>query len=127
MADENIVVFPRGYKGRPPQTLDEIRDAADDVALFHVDELLGPLISILLETIECAGFDIHPGEEFCVKDMAFVVTTLRSLLLKSRGISHPFQRIAEETFESLGGGDVIIKTTGESVVPEDDREIGELD
>ncbi len=118
MTDENIIVFPRGYRSRPPGTIEEIRHAVDEIALFHVDEALGPLMGMIFEVLQRSGFEFDDQQEETEKDAAMLLTSLRSLMCKIRGITHPFQRISDETFESMGNGNLVFRGTDKSPIPE---------
>jgi hypothetical protein len=118
MTDENLIVFPRGYRERPPGTLQEIREAVDELALFHVEESLGPMMGMIFEALLRAGFDFTDRHEETQKDVAMVLTALKSLMCKVRYIKHPFQKTAEETFDDLGDGNLVFRGTDKSPIPE---------
>jgi hypothetical protein len=112
----NVLQFPRGYQGGVPQSVEEVHEAVANIAVFHVDETIQPIMGILTETIAAAGFDVEGNQEDCVKDVALVFTALKSMLLKMRGVYHPFQDVCEETFNNEDGV-VTFKVGGEPVIP----------
>lgn len=120
MADEeeiyNIYLFPRERQSKVPMTVEEVQEAVTNIAVYHVDETIGPIMGILTETIEAAGFDVVGNEEHCIKDVALLFTSLRSMLLKMRGVSHSFQDLAEEQFDEDDG--VVTLKNGDPVVPQ---------
>lgn len=118
MTDENIIVFPRGYRGTPPGTIEEVRAAVDEIALFHVDEALGPLMGMIFEVLQRSGFDFSERQDEMQKDAAMVLTCLKSLMCKVRHIKHPFQQITEETFDDMGDGNLVFRGTDKSPIPE---------
>jgi hypothetical protein len=58
----------------------------------------------LFSYLETGGFEFDVEEDEAlddpnIKDAAFIVEAIRSLLCKHHGIDHPFQQISERIFE----------------------------
>ena len=63
------------------------------------------VIPILFSYLESGGFEFDVEEEEAlddpnIKDAAFIVEAIRSLLCKHHGMEHPFQQISEHIFEA---------------------------
>ena len=95
----NVVCFPKKYQNlQSPQSIEEVEDNMEMVRQFHIQETIETIMPKFFDQLSLAGFE--PAEEDGdIKDGAFVIEALRSLLLKSYGINHPFQEISESIFE----------------------------
>ena len=101
---DNVIPFPKNNK--IPVDEDEVDDKIAQVKYHHINETLQIVIPIMFSYLETAGFefDVEDDEEDAVndpniKDAAFIVEAVRSLLCKHHGLEHPFQQISEHIFE----------------------------
>jgi hypothetical protein len=97
----NIIQFPNKNLNRENITLtvETIKSNLDDVKLFHINETISAIIPGLLQQMALAGFDVTDDEsEVSIKDGAFLVEAMKSMLCRHHNIKHPFQKIAEEIF-----------------------------
>jgi hypothetical protein len=53
---------------------------------------------MIFNHLDIAGFDVVDEENNDLKDGAFVVESLRSMMCKYHGLYHPFQQLAETVF-----------------------------
>jgi len=97
MSSNNVIVFPKVSKMTPPQTVEQISNNMELIRLVHVGETLNTIAPMLFEQLGIAGFDFSEDSDD-LKFGAFVVESIRSMLLRSYGIEHPFQEIADEVF-----------------------------
>ena len=103
---DNVIPFPKNNKQNNVPSIDEIVDRMNDVKNLHINETLETVIPMLFSYLETAGFafaDSEEGDEEItldpnLKDGAFVVEAVRSLLSKYYGLRHPFQQISENIF-----------------------------
>jgi len=108
MIANNVVVFPKQKKisdnlANHPTTFEEIEENMDLIRQVHIQETIETVIPLLFDQLSIAGF--QPAEEDGdVKEGALVIEAVRSLLLKSYGIDHPLQIIAEAVFTEDGDG-----------------------
>jgi hypothetical protein len=104
MPSNNIITFPKKKIETPfPQSLEEIEDNMEMIRTTHVQETIETIMPIFFDQLSIAGF--QPSEEDGdVKDGALVIEAVRSLLLKSYGVQHPFQIIAQNIFEEDQNG-----------------------
>jgi len=97
---DNVVQFP---KFNPRVTLNEtdIEDRVSSLKHHHINQTLDALMPLLFSQLDVAGFDFSVDDEEVdpyIKDGAFLVEAVRSLLCKYYGIFHPFNIIAEEVY-----------------------------
>jgi hypothetical protein len=101
---DNVVPFPKSNKQlNNPTSIDEIIEKLNDVKDLHINETLEVVIPMLFNYLETAGFgfgeiDEEDTQDPHLKDAAFVVEGVRSLLCKYYGLSHPFHQISENIF-----------------------------
>jgi len=100
----NVVNFPKKHQNlQSPQSIEEVEDNMELIRQFHIQETIETIMPKLFDQLSLAGFE--PAEEDGdIKDGAFVIEAVRSLLLKSYGIDHPFQEICENIFEDAEDG-----------------------
>lgn len=93
----NVVHFPK--TSIDPSRVDEveIEDRLELLKQYHIQETIEVVVPSLFNQLEIAGF-LSEDEMQDIKDGAFIVESIRSLLLKRYGLFHPFQKISEELF-----------------------------
>jgi hypothetical protein len=102
---DNVIPFPIKNKIPAPADLDEVGEKIAQVKNHHINETLQAVVPILFSYLESAGFDFDVDDEEDVindpniKDAAFVVESIRSILCKYHNMDHPFQQISEHIFE----------------------------
>lgn len=99
----NIVSFPKKHvAGKDIKNLEEIQYNLEMMHHYHIQETILNLAPIIFNTLDVAGFGLDEEGEKDIKDGAFVIEALRSLMCKYYGIYHPFQDIAENIFYPEG-------------------------
>lgn len=73
---------------------------------YHAQRVLDAATSELFCVLDVAGIDV---EESDGKDVALMMESVRSLILKKLGAAHPFQNLANSAFvpEKYEGEDVL--------------------
>lgn len=107
----NVIQFPKNsVSGKfTPVNQEQITDKMLDVKHTHINEALATVIPMVFSYLEIAGFefseevieDDSEHEYFVdnnVKDGAFLVESIRSMMCKYHGIDHPFQELADNIF-----------------------------
>jgi hypothetical protein len=111
MHSNNVVVFPKENKNiKKMISIDEINHNVEQMSLFHIQETIGTLVPIVFTQMEIAGFSPTDEQiEEDLKDGAFLVEALRSILCKHYGIYHPFQKLADGIFQDHPDEDGVLK------------------
>jgi hypothetical protein len=105
---DNVIPFPKNNNNpySAPVNLEEVDSKIYQLKHHHINETLATVIPMLFTYLESAGFDFADMDEDDeliddpnVKDGAFMVEAIRSLLCKHYNMDHPFQQISENVFE----------------------------
>jgi hypothetical protein len=84
----------------PEASFEEINRNVEMMKHYHIQEAIANLAPIIFNQLEIAGFDISDDEDQDnIKNGAFIVEALRSIMCKHYEIYHPFQKIAKNVFE----------------------------
>jgi len=95
----NVVVFPKkSTNAKDIQNLEEIQYNLEMMRHYHIQETILNMAPIIFNNLDIAGFGLDEELDGDVKDGAFIVEALRSLMCKYYGIYHPFQDVAEKIF-----------------------------
>ena len=98
----NIIQVPGIVAREIPKNEEEIFQRVDNIKHLHIQEVLSTMVPIIFNQMATAGFDFiddeETGEVNNVKDGAFLVEALRSIMLKHYEIEHPIQILAENLF-----------------------------
>lgn len=93
---DNIVVFPRVKHDIPPQTVEELKRKITlsrmEIADVLAEEMTKENIRIMIDN----GYHINH-----TKDIAFLMTTIKSILLRYDQIEYPIQTIIDEQLTFL--------------------------
>ena len=105
MFSNNVIVFPGSYSGpmKEDVSVEKIAQNIDTMKQFHIQETLTNVVPIVFTHLNISGFslgDDDPEDDKTLKDGALIVEAIRSFMCKYYGIYHPFQRLAENIFES---------------------------
>jgi hypothetical protein len=101
---DNVIPFPKN-NNKIPADFEEVDEKISQVKNHHINDTLQMVVPVLFSYLETAGFDFTVEDEDEVandpniKDAAFIVEAIRSLLCKHHGMDHPFQQISEHIFE----------------------------
>jgi hypothetical protein len=102
MDSNNVIQFPKKNNNinRDDVVIEEISRNVAMMKHYHIQETIANLAPIIFNNLEVAGFGISDDEDTeIVRDGAFIVESIRSILCKHYGIYHPFQQIADNIFE----------------------------
>lgn len=106
----NVVFFPKKHvSGKDIKNLEEIHYNLEMMHHYHIQETILNLAPIIFNNLDIAGFGLDEEVDQDIKDGAFVIEALRSLLCKYYGIYHPFQDIAENIFSPTGEQEGVYK------------------
>jgi hypothetical protein len=77
----------------------EIEKNMEMMKHYHIQETIATVAPIIFNQMDLAGFNLgEENEKSSIKDGAFIVEALRSMMCKYYDIYHPFQQIAESVF-----------------------------
>jgi hypothetical protein len=102
MNSNNVIQFPKknNNQNREEAVIEEITRNVEMMKHYHIQETISNLAPIIFNNLEVAGFNISDEESAEVlRDGAFIVEAIRSILCKHYNIYHPFQQIADNIFE----------------------------
>ena len=84
-----VIAFPKGKRGHPPQTLDEMAENMLHRKTDYINDIVDFYGTELLTRMNMDGFEID-DDDFA-KDFAFTLEGMRSCLYRTVGIDHPLQ------------------------------------
>jgi hypothetical protein len=113
MSGNNIITFPKKGSGsaKQPPSLEEIQNNVSMIKHVHIGETISVVVPMLFEQLSIAGFDfVDEGDD--LKYGAFIVESIRSMMMRSYDMPHPFQELADVVFtpdDSTGGLRIVEK------------------
>ena len=96
-SNNNVVRFPKKNIRIVPPAVDEAAREATQRA--YVDEVVEAYAAHIANKLAQQGFDVF-NKQFD-KHYGFTVEALRSTLLMTMGLNHPFQEVVEHTVKTL--------------------------
>jgi imidazole glycerol phosphate synthase subunit HisF len=102
MNSNNVIQFPKqnNNQNRDEVVIEEITRNVEMMKHYHIQETISNLAPLIFNNLEIAGFGISDDEDpEILRDGAFIVEAIRSILCKHYDIYHPFQQIADNIFE----------------------------
>lgn len=96
----NVILFPKENKNiQKTISIDEINHNLELMNHYHIQETITNIIPLVFNQLEISGFyNELDEEEEAIKDGAFMIEALRSIMCKHYGIYHPFQKLAQFVF-----------------------------
>lgn len=98
----NVISFPKkdsdGKSPKSKKSIEEINHNLEMMKQYHIQETVLNLAPIIFNHLDIAGFGLVEDEDEDLKDGAFIIEALRSIMYKYYDMYHPFQDIAENIF-----------------------------
>lgn len=93
MISNNVVIFPKAHRNfdRPPQTLEQLREAIQANHLEMIDEITDECIAAVLNT--CYSCGISLTNQY---DIGMMLESVRSSLMREAGMYNQMQGIADQ-------------------------------
>lgn len=127
-SSNNVIQFPSLNKAPlivdPPSTQEEVDEAVEMIRRNHIQDTLETVIPILFDNLSVAGFRPSDENDALLKDGAFVVESIRSLLHKMYAIHHPLQIVADGLFEYSEDEDSHLKVSNKIKIIVTENESG---
>lgn len=95
-ANTNVVVFPKGKKDSPPQSIDEIISGVMDARCVQIEIVSDDLTDYLMYALAEEGFDVY-GEEVA-PSIVLINHAIRAAMLKTLDMDHPLISLADDLF-----------------------------
>lgn len=97
-SESNVVEFPKLKLRTPPQSIEEMREnIAESQTEMAIDIAYSVIANALLD-INRAGFNTFNKLDSAY-DMMFCIEAVKSMILRTCDIEHPFQEIATDIIE----------------------------
>jgi len=113
----NVISFPKkdsdGKSPKSKKSIEEINHNLEMMKQYHIQETVLNLAPIIFNHLDIAGFGLTEDEDQDLKDGAFIVEALRSIMYKHYDMYHPFQDIAENIFKIEKNDDEAFKIVDE--------------
>jgi hypothetical protein len=95
----NVVMFPRkNIKDPKNVTLEDVQNNLNMAKHYHIQETIANIAPIIFNQLEVSGFTVSDDEDENIKEGAFLIEALRSIMCKHYNMFHPFQQISENVF-----------------------------
>lgn len=125
----NVIEFPKNNKwvqnDVPAISVEKIKENLDGLKHSHIQEAISIIAPLLFQNLSLAGFElIDEDDASSIKDSAFLIEAIRSMLFKYYGLEHPFQKISENVFKTEENGLLSITDTLELVLKIDEESVG---
>ena len=99
MDNNNIIPFPKkNIQHKEQPAIEDITRNIEMMRQYHIQETIATIAPQIFNQLEVSGFNVSDEDATDIKDGAFIIEALRSLMCKYYGIYHPFQQIAENVF-----------------------------
>ena len=112
---DNVVVFPRGKNGSPPQSLEEIHAKLKENKEFFTDEFAQDLINFIVNEAYNAGYNLEEDDVETAAGFNLVFEAIRSAVLRLDNIWHPLQDVADNLYGPQDDDDLVVDSSGDMV------------
>ena len=92
----NVVAFPKGKRGSPPQTIEESMKLVEESRIAHIENVLDNMIPHFVNVINDEGFDVT--KEHMALPLSYFVEVVRGILYVGSGLDHPIVQEAAVHF-----------------------------
>lgn len=110
----DIVQFPKTFKTHPDNQSDDTFTSIEDVdnrmyavKAYHITEVSTHLAETFFNGLQICGFPLDLENMETHKDIAFLMETMKSMMMRHYGMTHPLHSFVEEKF--IVGDDEMIQ------------------
>ena len=109
------IKFPKNFKKTVNEDDDVVKTVEDvdnhmfAVRSYHMDEAVTFIADTIFQNLAIAGFNIDVDNPKSIKDIAMLLESLKSLMMRHYEMTHPIQHIAEIMFEPDDEGTMMMK------------------
>jgi hypothetical protein len=116
----NVIVFPKNNpKVSDPKdpSFEDVQNNINMAKHYHIQETIANIAPLIFNQLEVSGFNFPDDtDEDDIKEGAFIVESLRSMMCRYYGMYHPFQRVAENIFVPDEEDDTSLRIVDELVI-----------
>lgn len=107
--NQNVVVFPKGHKGSPPQTIEESLRQIEEARKVIADDVIEDVVGQMFIAFSERGVQpLVEQDTTYLKCMGLVIESLRAIIMYSLNQEHPLQEVAGQLFKSTGPDEVTL-------------------
>ena len=108
MTTSNVVVmFPKMKKEHPPQNIAEMQEEIDNLRKSKAEITLDALTMTAFETLAVCGVDVNSENGEYMKNIFWMIESMRSLIYKKLSIPHEFHDITENFYVTTQEGSIV--------------------
>jgi hypothetical protein len=101
-SSNNVIVFPKhnpNVTGSMLKSIEEVQNNINMARHYHIQETIANIAPLIFNQLEVSGFNFpEETDDDDIREGAFLVESLRSMLCRYYGIYHPFQKITKSVF-----------------------------
>ena len=98
----NVITFPKRNPNIVDSRVTSIEDVQNNINMarhYHIQETIANIAPLIFNQLEVSGFNFPDDtDDEDIREGAFIIESLRSMLCRYYGIYHPFQRISDSVF-----------------------------
>lgn len=110
-----ITKFPKTFK-KPQIVDDDVISSIEDVdahmfgvKIYHIAETGAYLADNIFHNLALSGFDLDMDKPESHRDIAMLMETLKSLMMRHHDMEHPIQHITDKLLDKDADGNMIMK------------------
>lgn len=100
---DNVIQFPKGKLGSPPQSIEEVIEAVENTRREHIEMFMSIMIPFIFQKACDEGFDIT--QDTCTETNTFFIESLNAVLCKAAGMHHPIHDVVSEIASAEDDGE----------------------
>lgn len=106
-----IIQFPKTHDKNILPTQEDLKKSKDDFHKSYIEDVSDFMVNIILMETGRAGFDLNDDD---INDVMLIADSIKSLMLKKRGIEHTLQAFSDDYQDFLTNGGEDDKVDNES-------------
>ena len=106
-----IIRFPKTHDKNILPTQEDLKKSKDEFHISYIEDVSDFMVNIILAETGRAGFELDDDD---VNDVILIMDSIKSLMLKKRGIGHTLQAFSDEYQDFLTNGGEDDKVENES-------------
>lgn len=91
MHGDNVVIFPKTKNNAPPETIEELKTKLASSKMQIADFMAEEIVKEVIRMTADSGYAL-----LNYTDMAFLMITVKAMVLRTEGIYHPVQDFIDE-------------------------------
>lgn len=96
--NDNVIVFPKGKKNTPPQSVEELLNSVEEIQREHIEYIAENAVGHAVQYMYDEGFEVQNAQSALL--IGLLMDNIKAIMLTAKGKKHPMSDVAYNYFKT---------------------------